>query len=190
MPLGIVDASTFEKDLIDSSLSNDKINELKSGQVIDIPHKGRSVGDNNVPSSLRKIIGEESNINGRTNALTIAKSFGISPSSASAYNNGATSTDSYHTPSKDLSSHITNAKMKVTKRAMSRLLKSMNYMTDDKFESASLIELASVAKNMSGIVTEFSPNDDNNDKIRPTQFIVMAPQIINENKFDVVYAKE
>lgn len=191
MPLGIVSTKEFESALADSSLSNDVINEIKSGEVIDIKSPGRSKGDVNVPESLRKIIGETANIEGRQTALGIARSFDISKQQVAAYTNGATSEASYNTPDKNLSEHIFNSKMKVTKRAMSKLLKSMNNMDDDKFRNASLTELSAVAKNMSAIVKNMSPEDDgSSNKIPPTQFIVMAPQIINENKFETIYAKE
>ncbi len=190
MPLGIVSTKDFESALKDSTLPDNVVNESKSGQIIDIPIKGRNTGDVNVPESLRKIIGETSAIDGRAAALTIAKSFGISNSSASAYANGATSTDSYNKPDAKLSEHIFNAKMKVTKRAMSKLLKSMHHITDEKLADASVTELSSVAKNMSSIVKEMNPSDDNESKVNPVQFIVMAPQILNENHFETIYSKE
>jgi hypothetical protein len=191
MALGIVNSKEFEAALSDSSLSNNEVNQAKIGQIIDIPSPGRKTGDNNVPSSLRKVIGSESNIEGRSSALHIARSFGISDSQVSAYNNGATSDATYNTPDKSLTDHIFNSKSKVTKRAMSRLLKSFNHMTDDKFEAASLNELTSAAKNLSAIVKEMNPSDDSStNKINPVQFIVMAPQIINENRFESIYVKE
>lgn len=190
MPLGIVSSDDFNKALIDSSMSNDEVNETKIGQVIDIKHPGRSVGDVNVPATLRNIIGEEAHINGRASAISIAKSFDISHQQVAAYTNGATSEATYHDKDKSLDSHITNAKMKVTKRAMSKLLKSMHHITDDKLLEASVTELSSVAKNMSSIVKDMSPEDNSNDRRNPVQFIVMAPQIVNENRFETVYAKD
>lgn len=191
MGLGIVSSDEFESALKDSSMSNDEINKTKIGQVIDISRPGRKVGDVNVPSSLRKVIGETANIDNRPSALHIARSFGISDQQVAAYTNGATSEATYHEKDKGLSEHIVNAKMKVTKRAMSKLLKSMHHITDDKLESASVTELSTVARNMSAIVKEFNPSeDDNQNKVNPVQFIVMAPQIINESKFETIYAKD
>lgn len=190
MPLGIVSSSEFESALKDSSMSNDEVNEIKSGQVIDIKHPGRSVGDVNVPATLRNIIGEEAHVNGRASAISIAKSFDISHQQVAAYTNGATSEATYHEKDNKLDSHITNAKMRVTKRAMSKLMKSMNHMDGEKFQNASLTELSSVAKNMSSIVKDMSPETDGNDRRNPVQFIVMAPQIVNESRFETVYSKE
>lgn len=190
MPLGIVSSNEFESALKDASLTNEEVNESKIGQVIDIKHPGRSVGDVNVPATLRNIIGEEAHINGRASAISIAKSFDISHQQVAAYTNGATSEATYHEKDNKLDSHITNAKMKVTKRAMSKLLKSMHHITDDKLSEASVTELSSVAKNMSSIVKDMSPETEGNDRRNPVQFIVMAPQIVNENKFETVYAKD
>jgi hypothetical protein len=62
--------------------------------------KGRKEGDNNVPNSIRAIIGETSNIDGRKEALALANSLNIS-SSVSAYANGVTSTKDYNGDKKE-----------------------------------------------------------------------------------------
>src|SRR5438552_6906768 len=104
-----------------SHLTEDNEESL-CGKIVEINKPGRRPGDNNVPDSLRKIIGSESIENGRKSSLDLASHFGISPQSASAYSHGSTSTTSYNKPSEGLSNHIQSARERVIKKSRSKLL--------------------------------------------------------------------
>ena len=113
MPLGIVSDEDFEKDLrnigikkeeedsakIDSEESGEfptiPISEILSGEVLVPPALGRG-NNKETPEILRKLVGEEYSIDSRESGIELAESFGISPSSASAYGHGSTSTATYN----------------------------------------------------------------------------------------------
>ena len=185
--MGIVSDLDFVKEL-------DKLNPVPSKSEPStkdtIKEKGRGEGNVEVPNSLRKVIGETSEINGRQEAVELAGNFGISPSSVSAYANGSNSTASYD--KQPNLNHLNLAKGRVSKRARSVLMKAMHHITDDKLEHADAKDLANVAKNMAGIIKDMEPdlprvpqNIDNGPK-----FIIYSPQIKKEEAFDVVYTKE
>lgn len=181
MPLGIVSDKDFEKELGNSS---------KVPEIIPLPTPGRNQGDNNVPDSLRKIIGETAEIDGRQDALELANTFGISPSSVSAYGNGSRSTDSMDKqPNLE---YINGAKARISKKAQHKLFKALNHLTDDKLQEAKAVDLASIAKSMSGIVKEMEPEkpkDPNEGKNGPA-FIVYSPQFRQENHYEVIQSRD
>lgn len=202
---GIVSDDLFEKELKKSNpLSNsdfnrnsNKIPELDTelvitGEVIDTPIKGRKEGDNEVPDSLRKIIGEEHELNGRQSALQLASDFGISKQSVSAYANGSTSTKSYD--KRPNLPHINNAKERVQNHARAKLTKALNHLTSEKLASAKAVDLATIAKSMSGIVKDMEPepilNGPGTQGINSPTYVFYAPQIKTENHYETVIAKE
>lgn len=166
-----------------SKISDTKISDTK---IIDV-NKGR--GHNpEVPNSLRQIIGEESAINGRSSGLDLASHFGISPSSVSAYDVGATSTASYG--DRPNLPQINEAKERISKRARSKLMRALHHLTDDKLENAKARDLAGIAKDMSAVVKNMEPEVP---KIAPTDgptFVFYAPQYRKEEHFDVIQVKE
>lgn len=185
----IVDDKEFNKEFKDSGTPVKIPIPKPTATIVDV-NKGRGLGNVAVPDSLRKVIGEESAVNGRQAGLEIAKNFGISPSSVSAYDNGAHSTASYNdTPNKDI---INSAKERVSKRARTKLLKALNHLTDEKIGGAKANEISSIAKDMAVIMKHMEPdtpkgvsNVDNGPK-----FIFYCPQIRKEDVFDVTFAKE
>src|SRR5215510_5460530 len=94
MPMGIVSDDDFDREINHLNRKPVVTPPPVIPEVVDMPRPGRSNGDVNVPDSLRKIIGETSELEGRDAALELASKFGISPSSVSAYANGSTSTAS------------------------------------------------------------------------------------------------
>jgi hypothetical protein len=192
MPMGIVSDKDFNSELSKSSDAKKPLPEIISpvleGQIVDV-NRGRPVGSVEVPNSLRKVIGEESAINGRQSAIELAETFGLSPSSVSAYANGATSTATYdETPNKP---HINIAKDKITKRAFSTLSKAIKHITEDKLIAAKAKDLAGIAKDMAAVVRTMEPEVKGPTNVNngPT-FVFYSPQQRKEEAFDVVYAKE
>jgi len=193
MGMGIVSDSEFDLELKNSNLnSSPKESEIESrAQIIDKSPRGRGEGNLQVPDSLRKIIGEESSINGRTSALAIADMFSISPSSVSAYNNGATSTKSYDTPNPALQNHINNARQRIANRAKKKLHLALNNITDEKLSSAKLEVISGVARDMAGIIKTMEPSqneDKDNDTRKP--FVIFAPVIRDERSYEVINVNE
>lgn len=193
MAMGIVSDKQFDSALRDSNPeSNNSVPTITpeiTGEVNDIK-RGRGTGSISVPNSLRNIIGEESTVNGRQSAVELAQSFGISPSSVSAYGVGATSTKSYNErPNLPI---INKAKDRVVKRAHHRLMGALKHITDEKLESANAKDLAGIAKDMSAVVKSMepeTPKGPTENSNGPT-FVFYAPQIRKEESYEVVHMKE
>lgn len=178
MPLKIISDEELEKELNNCSV---RIEQKK------VP--GRDKGDNNVPESLRKIIGETGATEGRQEALALSSEFGISPSSTSAYTVGATSTASYDKPQDDLLAYVNSRKLGVAKKAQSKLIKALNHITEDKLAMAKPADLATVARAMSHIVKDMEPEQGVDSNKGPT-FVFYAPRVFNEDKFPTVVVNE
>lgn len=199
MGMGIVSEKDFlneKKSLVKPSPNEPKIPPKRGERPLKIqtpeqPIKGRGEGNVGVPNTLRNVIGEESVINGRQSALELAKTFGISPSSVSAYDNGSTSTSTYaQQPNLD---KLNEARAHVSKRARVKLLAAMNSITGEKLEQSKAIELASVAKAMSGVMKDMEPESPKNTQIGggsgPT-FVFYSPTIRVEDDYNILHVKE
>ncbi len=183
--MGVVNDAEFEKEITNSSVPI-------VGSVVDLPKPGRKEGDVNVPNSLRKIIGETSETEGRKSALEFAQSLGISPSSVSAYANGAKSTATYDTKDADIHNHIQGRKSVIAGKALTRLTRAMGALTTDKIKGANAKDISSIAKDMAQVVKLMEPEqlvDPNATKNQP-QFLVYAPTIVNENTYETIVAKD
>lgn len=185
MGMGIVS----DEDLF-SEIENLKPRVIEA-EVIDKSPLGRGTNNVAVPESLQKIIGETSEIEGRKEALALAAQFNISPSSVSAYANGAASTKSYDKPKTNLLNHINQAKERISKKARTRLHYALNSITEEKVNSAKLKDIALVARSMSAIIKDMEPEKINeiDESNRPT-FVVFAPQLRDERHYEVVIARE
>ena len=192
--MGIVSDSDFDlekKKVIrpDSDRESVKPNAIPNATVIDMPGKGRGIGNVEVPNALRQIIGEESVLHGREAGIQLAGAFGISPSSVSAYDNGSTSTSSYD--KQPNLNHLNGSRTRIAKRAMNKLGLALKNITRDKLEGAKVTELAAVAKDMSAIVKNMEPETaKGSDGVTRPQFVFYAPQFRDERVFDVVIAKD
>lgn len=163
---------------------------ITPSEIVDAPKLGRGEGNVEVPNPLRQMIGEEAAINGREAGLALAKQFGISPSSVSAYTKGATSTSTYNdTPNLP---HILASKSRTSKRARSKMMAAMAHITPDKLANAKVGELATVAKMMSSIVKDMEPPTPVNPEgpTQNNQFNFYAPHFRSEESYEVVVARE
>lgn len=177
MALGIVDDAQFEKEL-----------ERIAPLIIDTPKRGRKEGMQDVPDVVREIIGDTAIESGRQDAVELASFFDISPSSASAYAKGATSTASYNKPAKSLGKHIAKTKERISTRAQGLAIRALHNITDDKLESASATELIQVARGAATIVKDMEPPVQTQGIAanQTVQFVLHAPQMAKEDKFPVI----
>lgn len=183
MPLGVVNDDEFDLEI-------SKCNLIKNeSEIIDLPNKGRN-GQKEVPDSLRKIIGETSEIEGRPEAVSLARQFNISPSSVSAYSNGATSTKSYNESKSSIRDHINRSKERISKKARSRLISALDQITPEKLAEAKLIDVSSVARQMAAIVKDMEPEIERSSTVNQPQFIFYAPQFKSEQNFEVIHSTE
>lgn len=178
MAIGVLNPKEFEEELNRLKDSTDE-NPVSRGVVIPSHDKGRGLGNNQVPNSIRKIISEDV-LNGIP-ASEVSEAFGISKSSISAYKNGSTSTSSYDKPNDSLTNFNRTIKDKLLKKSRKAMLRALDHMTEDKFEGARLTELSIVAKNMSGIAADMEPVINN--QINNTQVIVYRPRMKEEDDY-------
>ena len=181
--MGIVSDEEFEAELQDSANQNVLIPE-----VMPMPSPGRKEGDVNVPNFLREMIGSTSEIDGRKEALKLASQFGISPSSVSAYSNGSTSTASMN-KQPNLQA-INRAKELIGVNARNKIRRALAHITEPKLAAAKPADLASIAKSLSGVVRDMEPEAPKEGGGDKPQFVVFAPQFIDEKNFAVTMAKE
>jgi hypothetical protein len=177
MALGIVSDAEFGDEVLGKIPDTVVIEELKS--------PGRNEGDKGVPDSIQKIIGDTAIESGRANALEMARFFGVSDSSTSAYANGATSTVSYNEPKKELKNHLIQTKARITRRAAKSIRQAFDNLTEDKLKEASAPELASVIRAFSSVIKDMDPTDSGPDNER-VQFVMFAPPLKTEDAYDVI----
>jgi hypothetical protein len=150
--------------------------------------RGRSAGDVNVPLSLQQLIGETGALDSRQEAIALAKDFGISESSASAYAAGATSTASYNQPTPAINDHISKVKARIAKKARGKLNVALDALTPEKLEHAKAKDISGVARDMAGVIksleyTDSSQNNPNNLPANQPQIVIYAPSVVQENYF-------
>lgn len=194
MGMGIVSDKDFDGEFekLNPHLKPDtpraRVNETPA-TIVEELKKGRGDGNIEVPNALRNIIGQTAIEGGRQEAIELAKRFGISPSSASAYANGSTSTASYS--ERPNGSLINATKDKIAKRARGKLMLAISQITRDKLEAAGLRDVAAVAKDMSIVAKNMESSIEATDatKTGPT-FVFYSPQVTEEKKFEVIQTKE
>lgn len=186
--LGILNDDEFNKELGKSSetelVNNEVVAQIKDREL------GKGADNNDVPNSLRRVIGEEYAVNGRKAALELAEQFGVKKDSVSAYGNGSTSCATYN--KQPNLAFLNSARLKVSRKATEVLGRALEEITDEnRLSACSAVELASVAKSMSGIVKDMEPElpKSNEGGSGPT-YVFYAPTIKSENHYDVVNARE
>jgi hypothetical protein len=191
MAMGIVSDKEFGKEFtkLNESPSKPK-DKVLEGIVEDSPDKGRGKGNIKVPQSLRNIIGQTAVEYGRQESVELAKNFGISPSSTSAYANGSNSTSSYN--ERPNAGVIRRSKEKISMRARAKLMLALTHITEDKLREAKPRDLAGIAKDMSAVSKNMEDTDSNKIPVGTTgpTFVFYSPKFFNEDNVDVVRPKE
>lgn len=158
-----------------------ELEKLKPNNVIDIKRGRGNVTE--IPNGLRKVIADEA-ING-SNGTEVAKAFGVSESSVSAYKNGATSTASYNEPNNELKSHVKSVRNRISRRASSVLIKSLNTITSESLGAIGPVKAAAIARDMSSIVRNMEYDEDDERTIQ-NNIVFYSPKLRTEDEFDVL----
>lgn len=184
MAMGVVNKKDFDSEL---AKSQPRREESKPEVIHETIEKGRGNAPE-VPDSLRKLIGQTAVESGRQDALTLAKQFGISPSSVGAYSAGATSTATYN--DRPNVKNINSTRERIARQARKKLVLALSKITDDKLNEAKVRDLAGIAKDMASVANAMEEKTvaDNGNK-GPT-FVIYSPQFKKEETFDVVNSKE
>lgn len=189
--MGIVSDNDFDDELNrcnNGQKNNGVSNESEKAEIVEI-ERGRGKGNTEIPDSLRKVIGEESAINGRASALELARNFDVSPSSVSAQAVGAMSTASYD--NRPNQSHIIKSKERIATRARSKLTQALINLTSEKLKDAKARDLSGIAKDMSAVIRNMEPETPRNpDERRGPTFIFYSPQFKQEEHFETIHVKE
>lgn len=200
MGMGIVSDSAFDAELklnsraqINSIQSSDSVPSNQSSDSVpsNIPLASvseikRGRGDSlNVPSEIRALAALSA-VNGEGSGADIARAFGISESSVSAYKQGAHSTASYDSPNPALLDKINDHKLKVTSKARNRLLAALDEITPNKLTNVKPRDLAAIAKDMCSIVTDMEPKVSTIASSNSVQIVFMAPRVKDINEYKVM----
>ena len=179
MALGIVSDEVFESEL--------KKEKVPVGEIKQPPNKGRGTDNPNTPDSIRKLIGDNALTDGRQDSIALAEALGISSHSVEAYSAGATSLATYH--KKDpLKVFLSGRRKEIARRASSAVLRAIEEISDEKLGEAKAVELASIAKSLSGVVKDMLPEEKNNTVNNNTavKLVVHVPQQTKEASFDTI----
>ena len=184
MSLGIVSDEDFLKEIERMEKSPIPSNPLPVIKDINTP--GRRPGDIETPEVLRKLIGDTHLTEGRAEALELSRALGVSDSQESSYAKGLTSPRG--NPNNPLNGYLTKRRKNIAVKASKLAVNALNSITDDKLNESSATELAAIAKSAAAIVKDMLPEDKSkSDGNSPAvQFIIHAPQITREEKFNVI----
>lgn len=172
--LGIVSPEDFEQSI--------KQAEIKPAKIEKKDTPGRKEGDKNVPEAIRKTIAEEALLGSKSEAL--AELFQVSKQSVSAYKNGANSTSTYNEPNRELANHVNGAKERIISRSSKKLNLALGKLTSDKMDDCSARELAGIAKDMSAIIRNMTPDEEPGGQQNNIQFVVFAPPMKSEEDYN------
>lgn len=170
------------------SESNEKRQESVLFQTIE---RGRGLGNVEVPDCLRRVLASEVIENGRGNAIALAKDFGVSPSSVSAYTKGATSTASYDSPTESIQKTLKDTRNRISSKAKSKLVLAMNHITADKLDGAKLRDIAATAQAMSAVVRNMESSSQSEQEQRANvNFVFFSPNLRDESKYEAIEVSE
>jgi hypothetical protein len=181
MPIGIVNKNDYEQEV------NNKNKPIPARSVIiDSVPKGR--GDKpETPEEIRNVIAQEALLGASPKELS--REFNISPSSISAYKNGATSTTTYNEGDKKLKNKNQIFRDRIVRKAGRLSLTALDSIAPEDFADATLSEKVNAAKQMSSIVKDMLPEKDNS-RGNNAQFIFFAPAQKQEDYYDVITVNE
>ena len=171
MPMGIVSDDDFDL-------------AIQQTKVVDIK-RGRGEGRIAVPDMIREEAAKSA-INGEGTGKDIARAFGISESSLSAYKVGATSTTTYNEPDDDLVKKILGHKERISKKAVRTALAALKEITPQKLEGVKARDLASIAKDMTSVIRDMEPKSDQPNQQNNVQFVFMAPRVKSIDEYPVI----
>jgi predicted transcriptional regulator len=200
MPLGVVDDKSFadelsklgiampeanEQEIVNNDEADESVEDDSQMRASEVVYKELQRGRGErpeVPTSVRAVIAAEA-ICG-TPIKDVAETFGVSPSSVSAYKNGATSTASYNKPDEELKKKNDEVRGTVSSLALANLMSALKNITPEKLANSKLQVISGVAKDMSSIVNNMNPPDEN--KAAFQQVIVFKPRMRDEDDYEVL----
>jgi len=190
--MGIVSDEEFELEinrLSDKSNhlieQSSPINNPEQPQVIvEDVKRGKPEGRTDIPDIIRESIARSA-IDAVGTKDEIARAFGVSPSTVSAYKVGATSCATYNEPNSKLLGAVKNHKERISKKARGKLMLALDSITPAKSENAKVAVIAHVATALSSIVKNMEPETSIQNQ-NNVQFVFMAPKVQNEENYSII----
>lgn len=184
MPLGILSDEDFDKEL---GISEKK--DEVTARVEQINQGGRKSHSTTVPPSLKKIIGGTAiEDGGRQTYNELAKPFGLSYDVIEAYRTGRHSNQGRQEKKEDLVDHLTKVRQGLAIKATDKLDRAIESITNEKLAAAKARDLAGIAKDMSVVVRNIEGERGNG--ITNNQFVIYAPHVMNEDRFETIIAQD
>lgn len=137
---------------------------------------GRREGDTNVPSFLREIAAVAAQFEPSS---TVAKNLNLSKPQVDQYKAGCISPG---VKDADLTSKIEDNLGAVRELAVTKMMSSLNLMTDSKMDKCKATELASIAANLSKVTS----NTDKKNQNGSDRIIVYSPETKEENHYTTI----
>jgi predicted transcriptional regulator len=182
MALGILSSESFNRELarfniaVSAEQDKESATQIQEKELI----KGRN-NKSEVPSEIRKLAARES-IAGAS-AKSISDLLGVSPSSISAYKNGATSTSTYDKPDRELQEANNQFRDKIKNLASTRLIEAIESISADKLAESKPQVASAVARDMSSVIKNISP--DLQDQVNQ-QVIIYKPRMKDVEEYEVI----
>lgn len=179
--IGVADNESFQAELdrLTNKTSDKKIDVLPSNEkVVDI-NRGRTEGRTEISQEARAFISGEVLSGARAN--DVAKAFGVSESSISAYKKDATSTSSYHKPDKELSELNDASRRRIVGPAQQTLIDAIEAITPEKLNGSKVNVASAVARDMSSIIKNMQP--DAGSTVNNNQVIIYKPRMKEEDDY-------
>ena len=151
-----------------------------------INNGGRREGDSNVPPVIRAAAALLAQSGEPTRE--IAQALGVSKSAVDQYKEGNTS---FGRPNKELRAVLKQNMEQVNEKAVSRLLKGLDFMDFDnqeKMAKVSYRDMAAILLNLGKLVDSKLQNEDSDKE--STRLIVYAPTVRTEANFSVIEVRE
>jgi predicted transcriptional regulator len=167
-------------------LKDDKRNHDVIDYQVETIERGRGEGNGNKTMEERKEIAAAAIASGLTND-EIAKAFDVSHQAVSSYKHGATSEATYHKKVPELESHVNQVKNQISEAAQNKLMTAINLLTDSKIGQAKARDIAGIAKEMSVVLKNMTPEGPLIDN---RKVLVYQPRLKEEDDFVVINLNE
>lgn len=179
------------KRLIEELNSDDNLVNRLADKMVNGQHAlGRKLSGTNVPPIFREVMAINARLGAKQN--DVAKQYGVTQGLVHNLENGRVNTKATIRERGESKSDITlkdnleKALGKVRDAALDRIVKSLEFMDDDKLETQDARVLSQISSNLSRVVAATMPKGDSNQIGAQFNTLIYAPEPKKENDYEVV----
>jgi predicted transcriptional regulator len=179
------------KRLAEELNSDDNLVNRLADKIVNGQHRlGRKLSGTNVPPIFREVMAINSRLGAKQ--VDVAKQFGVTQGLVHNFEHGRVNTKAVIRERGESQSDITlrdnldKALGKVRDAALDRIIKSLEYMEDDKLESQDARVLSQISSNLSRVVAATMPKNDNSQIGAQFNTLIYAPEPRKEADYEVV----